>query len=198
MTLGKSAVDNRAQVNNLPHNWVSALTPIIVVLLALVAGCRRYPDTYAPPEQRRPLTIEEPAEVRSFISMNEADAPLHFVRDIKPSLEGGAWRWTLKQPTVRLSAPKDRGLKFIAEVTVPEITFKDTGPVSIAVTINGHPLQTFKFDKPGPRRLEMPVPDGWLRKGDDNTVTMEIDKLWTAALDKVQVGFVLTSVGFAE
>jgi hypothetical protein len=168
------------------------------LLLALAAGCKRYPDTYAPPEQRQPLNLEEPPEFKSFLTMNDAAAPLHFVKDIKPDLQGGAWRWTLKQPTVMLSAPKERGLKFVAEVAIPDITFRDTGRVSITVTINGSKLDTFVFPKPGSRRLEKPIPDGWLRAGEDNTVTMEIDKLWTAQQDGVQVGFILTSVGFAE
>ena len=168
------------------------------VLLALAAGCKRYPDSYAPPEQRQPLTIEEPPEFKPFITMSDSSAPLHFVKDIKPALESGAWRWTLKQPTLILSAPKERGLKFVAEVAVPEITFRDTGPVTITVTINGQKLDTFSFPKPGNRRLEKPVPDGWLKTAEENTVTMEIDKLWTARADGVQVGFILASVGFTE
>ncbi|HET8547109.1 MAG TPA: hypothetical protein VFL57_03855 [Bryobacteraceae bacterium] len=169
-----------------------------VVLLAVIAGCKRYPDSYAPPEQRQPLTFEEPPEFKSFIAMSDAAAPLHFVKDIRPALEGGAWRWTLKQPTVRLAAPKDHGLKFTAEVAVPGITFRDTGPVAITVAINGHTLETFTLARPGPHRLEKPIPAGWLRSGDDNTVTMEIDKLWTEADGDVQLGFILTSIGFTE
>jgi hypothetical protein len=169
-----------------------------VALLTLAGGCKRYPDTYAPPEQRQPLTLEEPPSLQSFIRMSDAMAPLHFVRDIRPKLEGNAWRWTLKSPTLQLHAPKASGMKFVAEVTVPDVTFKDTGPVAITVSINDHKLETFAFDQPGSRRIEKPIPDGWLSTENDNKVVMEIDKTWTAAADGFTVGFILTSVGFVE
>jgi hypothetical protein len=168
------------------------------VLLAVAAGCKRYPDTYAPPEQRRPFTIEEPPVVKSFLAMNDPVAPLQFVKDIDSGLEAGTSRWTLKQPTVRLSAPKEHGLRFVADVTVPEQAFRLTGPVAITVTINDRKLDTFAFDKPGSRRLEKPVPEGWLYKDDDNIVMLEIDKLWTSPAERPPAGFLLHRVGFIE
>jgi hypothetical protein len=167
-----------------------------VLLAALQAACVSQPDTYAPPAQRKPLNVEDPSPLKAFVNMSDADAKLHFVKDISDSLEGGVWRWTKKSPTLMLTVPNTSGWKFAADLTIHELTFKDTGPVTITITVNGHELTKQHYDKPGPEHVEQPVPPEWLRAKAENLVTLEIDEVWIAPEDKAVLGFVLTRAGF--
>ena len=168
------------------------------VCAALLAGCVEQPQTYAPKQPRRPLSIEEPSVLKPAVRMNEPGAELHFIRDIKAYVEGGIWRWTGKRPTLMFRTAKDRGLKFFADVVVPQITFKDTGPQTISITINGKPFDEVRVETAGDRHIEKAVPDGVLRTEAENVVTMEIDKVWIAPADGVHLGFVLIAAGFRE
>jgi len=170
--------------------WVFACLP--------VTGCVSPPQTFAPDQDRRPLSVEEPSTLKSHLRMNEPGASLHFIRDISPVVEGDTWRWTAQRPTLMLAAPKANGLKFAAQIAVPEISLKITGPVVIAVRINGHELGKYPFATAGDKRIEQAVPDGWLRVKSENIVEMEIDKVRVREGGLPPFGFVLTSAGFVE
>jgi hypothetical protein len=161
-------------------------------------ACISQPDTYAPPTQRRPLNVEDPSPLKAFVNMNDTDAKLHFVKDISDSLEGGVWRWARRKPTLMLTVPNTAGWKFAADITISDLTFKDTGPVTITVVVNGHELTKQRYDKPGPQHIEQPVPPEWLRAKAENLVSIEADKVWIAPEDKVVLGFVLTRAGFVH
>lgn len=179
----------------MPRTRRSNSLAAVVLLAVLQLGCVSQPETYAPPTQRKPLSVGDPSPLKAFVNMNDSDASVHFVRDISPTVEG-VWRWARQKPTLLLSVPTATGWKFAADVTISDLTFKDTGPVNITVTINGHELTKAHFDKPGPGHIEKPVPPEWLRPKAENVVSLEIDKVWIAPEDKAVLGFVLTSAGF--
>jgi len=171
--------------------------PLAALCLLALAGCARIPDSYAPPIQRK--TPEEAAAgLKHFVAMNMADAPDHIVEDVLPTVEAGGWRWTMQNPTLRLHVPTTRDLKLKVELTVPEITFKQTGPVQISFFVNGHLLATERYDKEGSKIFEKPVPPEWLSTGAPVMVRMEIDKMWVAPTDSVRRGFILTRLGFVQ
>ncbi len=165
-------------------------------LLLLTSGCVSQPQTYAPMEDRRPLNVEVASTLNTYLRMNDPAASRHFVRDIRSWTEEDTWRWTGQRPTLMLAAPKLKGVRFNADVTVSEASFREPGPVSIAVIINGHELGQWRFDSPGHRVLDFPIPDGWLRTDIENIVEMPINKTFVAPGDDIRPrGFVLTSVG---
>src|SRR3954466_15610220 len=102
-------------------------------LAVLLAGCVGIPDTYAPPDQRRPLSVEDPSPLKPYIKMNDPWATSHFVRDIGQDLQGGTWRWTGQHPTMMFLLPAVTGRKFVSDFTIAELTFEQTGPVTISV-----------------------------------------------------------------
>jgi len=163
--------------------------------LLVTCGCVSQPQTYAPMEDRRPLSVEVKATLNSYLRMNDGNASRHFIRDIRYWTEEDTWRWTGQRPTLMLAAPKDRGVRFSADVTVPEIAFQQTGPVTITVLFNGHELGQWRFESAGHRILDMPVPDAWLRRDAENIIEMPIDKTFLVPEDQRPRGFVLTSVG---
>ncbi len=170
---------------------------LAAVLLALMTtACVGIPDTYAPPEQRKPLSVEDPSPLKAFIKMNEPAAPSHFIRDIGSELQGATWRWTQQRPTMMFLVKSTKGQKFSSDFTIAELTFQQTGPVTISVTINGHLLEKVTYSKSGYQHIEKDVPEAWLHAKAENVVVMEIDKLWVAPADKATFGFILTTAGF--
>jgi hypothetical protein len=135
--------------------------------------------------------------VEHFVTMNHPKIDQYIVRDISYALEGGSWRWTGKRPALRLHAPPDQELNFITDFAVPEITMKETGPVSITFFLEGRPLDRVRCDAPGQRRFQKRVPPEW-QLGGIITAEAEIDKVWVSPEDGRELGFVLVRAGFVR
>lgn len=164
----------------------------------ILAGCTSIPDTYAPPVQRRPMTGPEPSPVTHFVSMKDAGAEAHFLSGVSPHLEVGSWRWTEPRAELVFRLSQVRNLRFVMEFAIPEITFAQRGPVSIAISVNGRLLARPRYERGGEFRFEQAVPAEWLRTDMHNHVTLEIDKAWVAPEDGARLGFILKSAGFLE
>ncbi len=106
----------------------------------------------------------------------------------------GAWRWAHDHAVLRFLLPETGPLKFTMDFTLPEKTFRETGPVKLAVSINGHSLDAARYDHAGDYRYERAVPENWLRQNGENLVAIDPDKTTTAE----KLGFVLTGAGFTE
>jgi hypothetical protein len=170
-----------------------------LLLFALAsAACVKYPEPFRPPIQRRPAEITEATRLKHFIAMNDPQAPEHFISGMIPGLNDGTWRWTDKSPTFQFQLPTTKALRLKANIAIPEITFKDTGPVKITVHIGSHLLDTIDFPKHEQRFWEKDVPADWLTTDRPVLVRMEIDKLWKSPADGAQRGFILTSLGFIQ
>jgi hypothetical protein len=103
-----------------------------------------------------------------------------------------------KRPAFHFMLPTTQGLKLRIDHSVADITFQQTGPVKIAVYVEGKLLETEGFDQPGEKRLEKAVPAEWLTTEHPVMVRMEIDKMWTSPTDGVQRGFIVTRLGFVQ
>lgn len=169
----------------------------LAATLAL-AGCSREPDWYAPPIQRQPLPVAEPAIVGSFVSMSYPDADAYIVKDVALGGDGGPWRWTHSRPELQFHVGEVEHLRFVMELAIVERTFADTGPVTLAVFINGRLLDRFRYDKPGSYTIDKPLPAGFLTPHALNRVAVEPDKVWTAPEDGAKLGFILAKAGFRE
>jgi hypothetical protein len=115
-----------------------------------------------------------------------------------PGLNDGAWRWTHQSPTFQFELPTTQSLRLQAKIAVPEITFKDTGPVKVKVYIGSHLLDTIDFSKSEQRVWEKEVPADWLTTDRPVLVRMEADKLWKSPADGAERGFILNAVGFVQ
>jgi hypothetical protein len=126
--------------------------------------------------------------------MDDALADDYIVRDI--SAEHGVFRWAFRHPELRLRVPEGRKLKFAAEVAIPEATFKDTGPVTISILIEGKPLASLHCPRAEKYRIEKPVPPDWVESGKVVLVTFETEPRWVSPLDGAQLSFLLYDAGF--
>jgi hypothetical protein len=169
----------------------------LLCLVVLSVGCSREPAWYVIPEQRKALLAGDAPLTKSFLQMSDEDAPAYFVRDIKDYLEGGSFRWTQQEPTLRL-IPPEGPVKVVADLGISAVTLKQTGPVTITVKVNGHVVQTAVYETAGDKHIEKPVPAAWVKPRAENTVALAIDKLWVSPDDGAKLGFVLRSAGFIK
>lgn len=163
----------------------------------LLTACAKIPDSYAPPEQRKPFGVTS-GRLKHYITMNMPEASYHLAEGWVPPLEQSSWRWTLQKPAVRFELPEKRGMKLFVEITLPELTFQQTGPVTISYFVGDHLLEKVKYDKPGQSELLKPVPEEWLSTVNPVIVRMEIDKMWKSPTDGVERGFIVSRIGFQQ
>jgi hypothetical protein len=171
---------------------------LICAIALVLAGCADEPVSTTPPEQRTAPAVTE-FQPRSFIHMSDADATKHFVRDISDELEASTWRWSNKNPAVKLSAPANPGgAKFTMNFAISDVTLKTTGPITLTYMIDDHVLDKVRYDSPGNKTYEKEVPAEWLEPGKETTVSAEVDKTWSAANDGPQPGVILVDIGFVQ
>src|ERR1019366_1286766 len=125
------------------------------------------------------------------VDMVDPDAHLKFAKDFFDH-GGGSWRWTAKRPTVKLKLWSNANLKYTIDLTVPEVTFKDTGPVTISFYVNDHKLDQVRYDNPGPKHFEKPIPAEWVTPGQDTLIGAEVDKIWVSKDDGAILGFIIS------
>ena len=154
------------------------------------------PEPYAPPVQRQPFVDYHPKFV-SVVIMADPDAPKRFVQDISSYAEG-SWRWTERRPTVRLRLNSNEKLKYTIDFTIPDVTFKDTGPVTISFFVNDHMLDKIHYPNPGYQHFEKAVPAEWVKPNEETLVGAEIDKMWISKDDGTQFGFIITRIGLTQ
>jgi hypothetical protein len=164
-------------------------------ILLILCGCRSTP-TYAPPEQR-PSFAEFKAHAARVVNMDDADASLHIVHDILGA-PNSSWQWTGQNPQVKIRVRTEASLKYTIDFTLPEVTFKDTGPVTISFTVNGHVLDRVRYTRQGHQHFEKAVPPGWVEPGKFAIVGAEIDKVWVSKADGARLGFILSRIGLVE
>lgn len=164
-------------------------------LAAVFFLCSCSQKWYHPPEQRPPLESLNTPIWKTIIDADDPDAQGHFVKDIGPAT-GASWRWTGKRPTMKILLPTADHRLFVVDFTIWDIGFRQTGPVQISFFVNGRLLDRVRYDTPGYKHFEKPVPANWLSTDVETTAAAEIDKLYTAEEDKAQFGFILSRMGF--
>ena len=164
------------------------------ILPLLLCSCDRLPESYPPPEQRQVQALT-PDPSAMMIEMNDPDSAQHVVKDIYDS-PGSPWRWTAKQPTVKLLVYATDHVRLSADLAIWDEGFKQTGPLELSFLVNGHLLDKVKYAEPGYKHFEKAVPADWLSADTESTISVDVDKLYVSPLDGVKFGFILTRIGF--
>ena len=173
---------------------VKTRAALTVTIMLSLCGCQSVPG-YPPPEQRPSFAGFEAHSAR-VVNMDDSDAKVHFVRDIYDS--GTSWRWTGQRPALKLKIRSLAGLKYTIDFTVAEVTFKDTGPVTIAFTVNDHVLDRVRYTAQGHQHFEKRIPAEWLALDQYAILGAEIDKMWVSKIDGARLGFILSRIGLVE
>jgi hypothetical protein len=169
----------------------------LVVSAIFLAGCDRLPESYPPPEQRHPVEGYNLGPEAMMVEMSDADANLHIAKDIyNPG--GAPWRWSAQNPTVKTLAISTEHLKFRADFSIWNDSFKITGPVEVAFLVNGKPLDKIRYTAPGEKHFDEPVPADWLSPDTETTLALFVDKLYVAPTDGKKFGVILVRMGLAQ
>ena len=187
-----------ARVRETPRYSIGEVNLRILLAAALFASgaCQRLPDAYSLPAQE-PQFAGFKAHVVRMVNMDDPDAGAHFVRDIEPDLET-SWRWAMQRPAVKIKVTSPSNLKYTIDFTLPEVTFRETGPVTLTFTVNGQVIDRVRYDHFGFYHFEKPIPEGMLKPESEVIVGAEIDKMWTSKTDGARFGFIITRMGLTE
>jgi hypothetical protein len=169
---------------------------LIAAALLLFASCASRP-WYALPEQRASMGEAELGALGHFVYMSQADADAYIVGGMREKSEG-PWRWAQERPVLRFYLPEVGRLRFEMDLSFPEHEFKQTGPVTLTLTLNGTVFDRVRYDKAGQERYSHAVPAELARANAINMVAITPDKTAGRAEGGERLGFVLTSAGFAE
>jgi hypothetical protein len=171
--------------------------PCAIVLLSTALSTTACQDRwYSVPPQRQPPADYHPHAAR-VVNMDDYDADLRFVRDIAPKTDT-SWRWTGQRPAIKIKVRAINNLTYTIDFTLPDITFKYTGPVTVAFTVNDHVLDRVRYDTAGYKHFEKEVPPEWLTIDADAIIGAELDKMWTSPGDGKSFGIILTQMGLKQ
>jgi len=171
------------------------ILPLAIVTL-LSISCGRQPGVYAAPPQRSTDLGPDPGSDMAFVKMDDPQANEFLVKDISPGSDFR--RWAFMHPELRFRVKDPSHLTFTAELTVPEITFKVTGPVTVTYAVNGKTLGTLHVDHPGDFQVEKAVPEGLVEGGKYISVTFDAHPRWISPEDHAELSFLLRSAGFSH
>ena len=124
--------------------------------------------------------------------MTDVDARDHFVADIFEPLAAN-WRWTGRNPTIRLKAPPNLARAYSIEFAIPERDLRITGPVTLTFLVNGHVLDRKRYTAAGAYVFEKQIPPEWMATG-EATLAAEIDKVLPVP-NGPPFGFLIVSIG---
>lgn len=158
-------------------------------------SCVPTPESYPIPPQHAPMSAVEVISYHEFVRSADPNADLYYVKDVG-GLEGGSWRWTQAAPEFRFTLKSTISRRFRLDFGLHEITFRDTGPVTLSILINGRELDRPHFDHPGDRRYEREVPADMLTSSSETRVVVRVLNSWKASDPGVHLGILLHAAGF--
>jgi hypothetical protein len=170
---------------------------VVFILLALAgAGCGSRLEWYRPPAQRASLSLPSSLPFGYFVAMSDPNAGAYIVGGFRDQSEG-VWRWTHEHPVLQFYVPRVPRLRFLMDLTFPEQTFAQTGPVEVTIRVNGREFDRVRYTKAGSDEYARETPWEWLHADGVNTVALEPDKTAVGPGGE-RLGFVLTRAGFVE
>jgi len=172
---------------------IPIILPLAIVSL-LTMSCGRQPGVYVPPPQLSTDLGPDPGSDMAFVKMDDPQANEFLVKDISP--ESDHRRWAFIHPELHFRVKDAHNLTFTAELTVPDVTFKVTGPVTITYSVNGRALGILRCDRAGDFRIEAPVTEGIVEPGKFISVTFDAHPRWISPEDHAELSFLLRSAGF--
>jgi hypothetical protein len=161
------------------------------------AGCGSQPESFPPPAQFAALTVPPATGLGYFADMSDPNSSAYVVQGIADRTEV-PWRWAYEHPVLRFLAPEVPHLRFMLDFSLPERTFRETGPVTLTFTMNGKFFDRVRFDTPGQLHYGHPVTPEFLNRHGENRVAIDPEPVWVSKADGGKLGFIISRAGFAE
>jgi hypothetical protein len=177
-------------------HFVKRKTLLVVMSAALSLCCGRQAGVYAAPAQQSLELGPDPGGLAGFVTMDDPVSDDYIVKDISPGRDFR--RWAFIAPEMKFQVKDARHLKFAVDFTIPEVTYKVTGPVTVTYAVNGKQLGLERCDHAGDFHVEKAVPEGWVEAGTPVHVQLSATPRWISPEDGAQLSFLLRSAGFTQ
>lgn len=166
--------------------------------MLLLSSCTPVPQWYSIPTQRTGRPETEPVGLGSFMTFGDRQASEYVVADVLAGSGTEVWRWTNQRPTLKFVVLETGSWAFQTVFALPEVTWKQTGPVTLRVFVNEQLIATAANLPTGRHELRWPVPAGLLKANVETIVRLEVDKVFIAEGDQARLGMILESAGFVK
>ncbi len=143
------------------------------------------------------LVDDNEATVSEVVPANDSRVTSQLVRGFY-ELESGTWRWTMPKFAIRFLVPagaKEKGAVLKADLVLPEVIFKSTGPIRLTATAGGKSLGEQPLAQVGDHSISYSIPAEALTT---ETITVEftLDKtLPPGAVDPRELGLIFIKSG---
>ena len=165
------------------------LAGMLVALLA-APGCRYKRK----PRERAPINDGEPV---SLLNVADPRAEFQLTRGFW-TVEGGAWRWTMKNFTVTLRPPAgsaQKGATLELKFNIPDVMFNRVGAMTLDAHINGVDLGPQKYPSAGEFVYRRDVPAAQLAAA-AVAIDFSVDKgLPPSHQDTRELAVIVSSIG---
>lgn len=170
--------------------------PAAIVIVAIIAllNCTETPKYLRLPQQYHPTNQgdsipDAPLLVLGPNTIPEDETTNGLLDNDSP------WPWSNEHPSFRCFL-RDRGpWQFALEFAAAGVTLKDTGPITVSVSINNTPFSKFVVSKDGRAEYSQDVPSRMLNPGAVR-IDLSIQPFWTSPTDGQRLGLLIHSVGF--
>lgn len=133
-----------------------------------------------------------------MVEMSSPGDSWHIVKDVQSLAVADHSRWTDQQPTVRILAVATDGLRLSVDFSLWPVAMQQTGPVDLSFVVNDRLIERVRYDTPGQKHFETLIPPDCVATDVESSVSVSIDKLYTAPLDGKKFGFILSRIGFVQ
>jgi hypothetical protein len=171
------------------------LRPLLLLLIALLlapVGCKQRRKRAAP-------TAQDELLLSSVISTADPRSASQLIKGFYPLDGGASWRWTAKEFTVSLSAPRDaaqKGAELVLEFTIPDVVIQRLKSMTLSASIGGFKLAPEEYEAAGAYSYIRDVPADHLEAA-NIPVDFALDKAFPpAGAETRELGVIVTKVGF--
>jgi hypothetical protein len=136
------------------------------------------------------------APIVSALKMGDPSAKDQLAKGFYP-LEAGAWRWTAGNFSVTLKTPPgaaQKGATLTVALSVSDIVLKQFHSQTLTASAGAAALKSEKYIDPGSHTFTADVPATALT-GDTVTIDFSLDNSLPPAVDKRELGLIVSSVG---
>jgi hypothetical protein len=111
-------------------------------------------------------------------------------------LEDNRFRWTRKEARFQLVLHDMAGLRLHTRFWLAAGALRQTGPVTVALTLNSHEIARRRFDAEGEQNWDVSLERQWLADG-GNLVGLSVDKAFHPEMG-IDYGVALVEIGFVD
>jgi hypothetical protein len=142
-----------------------------------------------------PQGTDPQPEVR-LLKMNGLDAKFAVLAGVDGAGTGTGRKWTDDTARFQFRVSDLSASDLYLRYAVPEVTFRQTGPVRVSIDVNGKPFDSFLRTAPGDGEFRHPA-DGILAKPfEPFIVSIRINPPYVAKDDNAKLGILLDEIGF--